>query len=121
VRVIERLDQRESSVLTALFGRGLEMFDRGIAQLSLPAEGGRLMFGRKEGAAVVARPAVSAGGSDRHEGWKVGVVAAETVGNPGAERRADEVVAAGVDHRHRLAVRLAAAVHGADDAQIIDF
>src|SRR5690606_15052450 len=80
-----------------------------------------LMFGRKEGAAVVARPAVSAGGSDRHEGWKVGVVAAETVGNPGAERRADEVVAAGVDHRHRLAVRLAAAVHGADDAQIIDF
>ena len=88
-----------------------KMLDLCIAEFPGMPDRRCLVNGWQKGTSIVARSAVSAGRADRNESRQVRVVGTKAVRNPRSDRWSDQVVAASVQHRNSLAVRLAAAVH----------
>ena len=78
------------------------------------------MNGREEGVGIITWPAFAGGGHDGDEAGEVFVFGAESVGDPTAHGRADEVGRAGVKEEGGGSVRDAFGVHGVDEAEVID-
>ena len=98
-----------------------QIADGGIAGRRAGTAKSRALIDRwQEGVAVVARPAVTRGGRDRHEARQIGVLRAETVENPGAHRRPDEVRRPAMQEQGGRPVGDAFGVHRVDEAEIVD-
>jgi len=119
--LIHCLQQLDLSLL--LIGgqsRIAQVFDFGVTKFSRMSDRRCLMNRWQESASIIARSTVAAGRADRNKRWQIGVVRPEPVRNPGSDGRSNQVIAAGMQHRNCLAVRLASAVHRPNDAQVVD-